>query len=89
MDYSLLDSGDPQLYDIRTHVPGPAGSLPLTAEMLLNRPSGDPCAWEEIPAVLVFEPLEKFEARWAVAATLLSLMHRPARRRSHEARTLA
>ncbi len=41
MDYSLLDSGDPQLYDIRTHVPGPAGSLPLTAEMLLNRPSGD------------------------------------------------
>jgi putative YjhG/YagF family dehydratase len=41
MDYSLLDSGDPQLYDIRTHVSGPAGSLPLTAEMLLNRPSGD------------------------------------------------
>src|SRR6267142_2417790 len=41
MDYSLLDSGDPQLYDIRTHVPGPAGSLPLAAEMLLSRPSGD------------------------------------------------
>src|SRR5260370_42267055 len=41
MDYSLLDSGDQQLYDIRTHVPRPAGSLALTAEMLLNRPSGD------------------------------------------------
>jgi hypothetical protein len=41
MDYSLVDSGDPQLYDIRTHVPGPSGSLPITAEMLLNRPSGD------------------------------------------------
>src|ERR1700687_5380425 len=41
MDYSRVDSGDPRLYDIRTHVPGPAGSLPLTAEMLLNRPSGD------------------------------------------------
>src|SRR5260370_23924671 len=40
MDYSLLDSGDQQLYDIRTHVPRPAGSLALTAEMLLNRPSG-------------------------------------------------
>lgn len=41
MDYSLADSDDPRLYDIRTHVPGPGGSLPLTAEMLLNRPSGD------------------------------------------------
>jgi putative YjhG/YagF family dehydratase len=38
---SILDSGDPQLYDIRTRVAGPQGTLPLTAEMLLNRPSGD------------------------------------------------
>lgn len=29
------------LYDIQTKAPGPAGELPLTAEMLLNRPSGD------------------------------------------------
>ena len=38
---ALLDSADPALFDIRTHVPGPRGSLPITAEMLLNRPSGD------------------------------------------------
>ncbi len=38
---ALLDSADPALFDIRTHVPGPQGSLPITAEMLLNRPSGD------------------------------------------------
>ncbi len=38
---SLVDSGDAELYDVRTRVPGPQGSLPLTAEMLLNRPSGD------------------------------------------------
>src|ERR1700736_815725 len=38
---SLLDSNDPTLYDIRTRVPGPSGSLPITPEMLLNRPSGD------------------------------------------------
>jgi putative YjhG/YagF family dehydratase len=31
----------PDLYDIATTAPGPAGELPLTAEMLLNRPSGD------------------------------------------------
>jgi len=37
----ILDSGDPQLYDIRTRAKGPKGALPLTAEMLLTRPSGD------------------------------------------------
>ncbi len=29
------------LYDISTHAKGPSGSLPITAEMLLARPSGD------------------------------------------------
>ncbi len=38
---SLLDSGDPTLYEVRTRGPGPAGRLPLTEEMLLYRPSGD------------------------------------------------
>jgi putative YjhG/YagF family dehydratase len=37
----ILDSGDPQVYDIRTRAPGPSGALPLTPEMLLTRPSGD------------------------------------------------
>jgi hypothetical protein len=37
----ILDSGDLGLYDIRTRAKGPTGSLPLTAEMLLTRPSGD------------------------------------------------
>ena len=27
--------------EVRTHAPGPAGQLPITAEMLLNQPSGD------------------------------------------------
>ena len=26
---------------VRTHAPGPAGALPLSAEMLLNEPSGN------------------------------------------------
>ena len=38
---AILDSNDPEIYDIRSRVPGPAGSLPLTPEMLLTRPSGD------------------------------------------------
>src|SRR5256885_300538 len=36
-----LDAATPDIYDIRTRANGPAGSLPLTEEMLLNRPSGD------------------------------------------------
>jgi putative YjhG/YagF family dehydratase len=42
---SIFDSGDPSLYDIRTRAPGPRGSLPITPEMLLHRPSGDLFGW--------------------------------------------
>src|SRR5829696_8305712 len=41
MSLDLLDSGDASLFDVRTKAPGPQGSLPLTPEMLLQRPSGD------------------------------------------------
>ena len=37
----FVEPTDPRIYDIRTRAPGPAGSLPLTAEMLVHRPSGD------------------------------------------------
>lgn len=37
----ILETGDSDIYDIQTHAAGPEGSLPLTPEMLLNRPSGD------------------------------------------------
>ena len=43
----ILDSGDPTVYDIKTRAPGPAGSLPLTAEMLRRRPSGDIFGWTQ------------------------------------------
>lgn len=36
----LFDSA-PDIYQIRTHAPGPTGSLPLTDDMLKNSPSGD------------------------------------------------
>src|SRR6185437_89981 len=41
LNSELLDAGDPTLYTIPTFADGPQGSLPLTAEMLLERPSGD------------------------------------------------
>ncbi len=38
---ALLDSSDASLYNFPTHGAGPAGSLPLTPEMLRQAPSGD------------------------------------------------
>src|SRR5271165_3399118 len=38
---SVLDSGDPSLFDVATHAPGPAGALPLTPDVLLHEPSGN------------------------------------------------
>jgi putative YjhG/YagF family dehydratase len=39
--FDSLQSSRPDIYEIRTKAPGPAGQLPLTEEMLLTRPSGD------------------------------------------------
>ncbi len=44
---SILDSGDAGLYDLRSRVKGPQGALPLTPEMLLERPSGDLFGWTQ------------------------------------------
>jgi len=39
--HDLFDSGAPEIYRISTRSAGPAGSLPLTEDLLLNSPSGD------------------------------------------------
>src|SRR6266480_2495206 len=44
---SIVDSSDPSLLDVRSKAAGPKGSLPITAEMLLNRPSGDLFGWSQ------------------------------------------
>ena len=44
---NILDSGDSTIFDIRSRAPGPAGLLPVTADMLLNRPSGDLFGWSQ------------------------------------------
>jgi putative YjhG/YagF family dehydratase len=43
----ILDSDDSSLYDIRSKAPGPQGALPITAEMLLQRPTGDLFGWAQ------------------------------------------
>jgi len=42
-----FDADDPGLLAIATRAPGPAGSLPLTEEMLRERPSGDLFGWTQ------------------------------------------
>jgi len=37
----VFDSALPEIYQVQTHATGPAGSLPITREMLRNSPSGD------------------------------------------------
>ena len=41
MSHDLFATENPAIYEVRTKAPGPAGALPLTAEMLRDRPSGD------------------------------------------------
>ena len=38
---SILEPEDAELYRVATHARGPAGALPITAEMLRNAPSGN------------------------------------------------
>jgi putative YjhG/YagF family dehydratase len=40
-DYVPIDSPDSSIYIVKTHAEGPAGTLPLDADLLLNAPSGD------------------------------------------------
>jgi putative YjhG/YagF family dehydratase len=47
MSSNPFDSEEPGLLDVVTHAAGPAGTLPLTAEMLRDRPSGDLFGWSQ------------------------------------------
>src|SRR6266576_4598125 len=44
---TIVDSGDASLFDVRSKSAGPPGSLPISADMLLNRPSGDLFGWAQ------------------------------------------
>ena len=47
MAINPFDSNDPSLFDVSTRARGPAGALPLTPEMLRERPSGDIFGWTQ------------------------------------------
>ena len=47
MTVSILDSGDASLFNVNSSAPGPTGSIPITADMLLQKPSGDLFGWTQ------------------------------------------
>jgi putative YjhG/YagF family dehydratase len=47
MSINPFDDGVPNLLDVRTRAAGPQGALPLTADMLRERPSGDLFGWTQ------------------------------------------
>ena len=47
MAQNPFDSDDPRVLDVHSHAAGPAGSLPLTAEMLVKQPSGNLFGWSQ------------------------------------------
>lgn len=66
---SLLDSQDPALYEVVTRGPGPRGRLPLTADMLLHRPSGDAFGMTE-DAGMGWEPSHLAGPQFVILSTL-------------------
>jgi putative YjhG/YagF family dehydratase len=47
IDFTALLESDPSLFDVQTAAAGPAGSLPLTEELLREAPSGDLFGWTQ------------------------------------------
>jgi putative YjhG/YagF family dehydratase len=44
---AILDSGDREILNVVSKANGPQGALPITAEMLIERPSGDLFGWTQ------------------------------------------
>jgi putative YjhG/YagF family dehydratase len=68
MDAALFDPVSPETYSVRTRGPGPAGALPLTADLLLNRPSGDLFGWTQ-NAGMGWNPAELGRQQFLILST--------------------
>jgi putative YjhG/YagF family dehydratase len=65
----LLDSADPSLYDVATRAAGPQGRLPLTDEILRERPSGDAFGMSQ-DAGMGWEPARVSGPQYVLLSTL-------------------
>lgn len=65
---SILETSDPGLWRVATHAPGPAGVLPLSAEMLLTQPSGNLFALSQ-NAGMGWEPARLLDPEFLILST--------------------
>ncbi|TWT66220.1 Dihydroxy-acid dehydratase [Posidoniimonas polymericola] len=59
---------DPSLLDVQTTAEGPAGALPLTDDMLRNRPSGDLFGWTQ-DAAMGYDPKDLGKPEYLILST--------------------
>ncbi len=64
----IFDSGDPSVLRIQTRSPGPSGLLPLTADMLRSKPSGDLFGWTQ-DAGMGWNPAELGRKEFLILST--------------------
>jgi len=64
----IIDSHDPEIFDLETSSNGPKGSLPLTEEMLLHAPSGDIFAMSQ-NAGMGWNPAELNQKQFLIVST--------------------
>src|ERR1051325_11289218 len=74
-DYNILmppintiDSEDSSIYNVTTKAPGPSGTIPITGEMLLERPSGDIFGLTQ-NAGMVWDPTELGRDQYLILST--------------------
>jgi putative YjhG/YagF family dehydratase len=65
----LLDSGDPALYEVTTHGPGPTGKLPLSDALLRDQPSGDAFGMSQ-DAGMGWDPAQVARPQYVLLSTL-------------------
>jgi putative YjhG/YagF family dehydratase len=66
---NYFETDDPAIFDVQTSADGPAGSLPLTDEMLRHRPSGDLFGWTQ-DAAMGWEPAQLARDEYLILSTM-------------------
>lgn len=68
IENEIFAAASPRVYEIQTKASGPSGSLPLTEEMLLSRPSGDIFGWSQ-NAGMGWDPRELGRKQFLILST--------------------
>ena len=64
-----IDPSGQSIYDLRTHAPGPEGSLPLTGDGLRNSISGDLFGWTQ-DAAMGWRPEDLGKTEFLILSTM-------------------